>query len=178
MSKFAYLKNRADEFERINERLRNKKATIQEVDYFWNTAIGYKTDMQMHGKADYWQTPRETLISGYGDCEDIAIAKFFMLINYFDAYLVYCAVDGSNKKHMTCIVRERYWLFFKRDRNLDIQHRRIIEEFRFNKKDVYFPDYKNPICEARSITLWADLLVRFYKEERGLNALILQNLKA
>ena len=32
------------------------------------------------GEADYWATPRETLGRGRGDCEDIAIAKYFGLL--------------------------------------------------------------------------------------------------
>ncbi|GAB4360856.1 MAG: hypothetical protein Kow0073_20240 [Immundisolibacter sp.] len=32
------------------------------------------------GRADYWATPVEFLISGGGDCEDFAIAKYFTLL--------------------------------------------------------------------------------------------------
>jgi len=31
-------------------------------------------------KEDYWASPREFLITGYGDCEDYAIIKYFTLL--------------------------------------------------------------------------------------------------
>jgi predicted transglutaminase-like cysteine proteinase len=40
-----------------------------------NDRIGYRHD----GSADRWQTPTETLSLALGDCEDFAIAKFFVL---------------------------------------------------------------------------------------------------
>lgn len=36
-------------------------------------------DMRAWGKEDYWATPSELLRTGSGDCEDIAIAKYFSL---------------------------------------------------------------------------------------------------
>lgn len=34
----------------------------------------------MQKQEDYWATPKEFLITGYGDCEDYVIIKYFTLI--------------------------------------------------------------------------------------------------
>jgi predicted transglutaminase-like cysteine proteinase len=51
---------------------------------FWNRRVKYLSDKKLNELAlptdkDYWQTPKETLLRGFGDCEDFAIAKFFTL---------------------------------------------------------------------------------------------------
>lgn len=43
--------------------------------------IQYVEDLVLWGKSDYWATPVETLTKQQGDCEDIAIAKYFSLLN-------------------------------------------------------------------------------------------------
>jgi predicted transglutaminase-like cysteine proteinase len=53
---------------------------IGQVNAMFNT-LQYRTDMEMHGVADYWDTPREFVERGAGDCEDFAIAKYFMLLD-------------------------------------------------------------------------------------------------
>ena len=52
---------------------------IGQVNAMFNT-MQYRTDMEMHGISDYWDTPQEFVERGAGDCEDFAIAKYFMLI--------------------------------------------------------------------------------------------------
>ncbi len=44
-----------------------------------NQLIDYTPDLELCGRRDCWQTPAETLASGRGDCEDYAIAKYFLL---------------------------------------------------------------------------------------------------
>ena len=44
-----------------------------------NQRVAYADDIEQFG-ADLWLTPLETLALGHGDCEDIAIAKFFLLL--------------------------------------------------------------------------------------------------
>ncbi len=36
--------------------------------------------MTNNNKSDYWETPKEFLTCGYGDCEDYAIIKYFTLL--------------------------------------------------------------------------------------------------
>lgn len=55
-------------------------ARLESVNRFINRSIVYTEDQQLWGSADYWATPLETLGQGRGDCEDIAIAKYFSLL--------------------------------------------------------------------------------------------------
>jgi predicted transglutaminase-like cysteine proteinase len=52
---------------------------LQTVNAAVNHAIIYTTDKNQYGVEDYWALARETLASGRGDCEDIAILKIWML---------------------------------------------------------------------------------------------------
>lgn len=49
------------------------------VNHHVNQMVDYTPDLALCGGRDCWQTPAETLASGRGDCEDYAIAKFFLL---------------------------------------------------------------------------------------------------
>ncbi|NVK34336.1 MAG: transglutaminase-like cysteine peptidase [Rhodobacteraceae bacterium] len=44
-----------------------------------NRMIAYKEDIQVWRKAEYWASPKETLVKGAGDCEDYAILKYWTL---------------------------------------------------------------------------------------------------
>ncbi|MHA2717904.1 transglutaminase-like cysteine peptidase [Vibrio owensii] len=43
-------------------------------------SIDYKSDLELWGESEYWATPAELLDKAQGDCEDVAIAKYFLLI--------------------------------------------------------------------------------------------------
>ncbi|MFV8458864.1 transglutaminase-like cysteine peptidase [Vibrio owensii] len=43
--------------------------------------VSYMSDSTLWGISDYWATPEELLTLYKGDCEDIAIAKYFSLID-------------------------------------------------------------------------------------------------
>jgi predicted transglutaminase-like cysteine proteinase len=52
---------------------------LQRINDFFNNAIRFEDDLSIWGEEDYWATPLETIGMGRGDCEDIAIAKYFAL---------------------------------------------------------------------------------------------------
>lgn len=52
---------------------------IERVNLFVNRRVSFVSDTVAWGQADYWSTPLETLSRGLGDCEDYAIAKYFIL---------------------------------------------------------------------------------------------------
>lgn len=49
---------------------------LHEINTFFNNTIRYLSDQQQHGVKDHWQSQKETLQSGQGDCEDYALAKY------------------------------------------------------------------------------------------------------
>ncbi len=53
-------------------------ALINAVNGFLNR-LRFVDDQAHWGEADYWATPAESVGSGGADCEDFAIAKFFLL---------------------------------------------------------------------------------------------------
>lgn len=53
---------------------------ILKINSFVNNTIKYKSDKQNYGLKDYWAKPNEVLKKKSGDCEDIAILKYSLLI--------------------------------------------------------------------------------------------------
>ena len=53
---------------------------LKQVNDFFNQNIEFKDDLIVWLKNDYWATPIEVLVKGSGDCEDLAIAKYFTLV--------------------------------------------------------------------------------------------------
>ena len=68
---------------------------------FYNRII-YTQDMTLWGQKDYWATPEEVLRRFKGDCEDIAIAKYFSLLRQGmpseRLRLVYLLLPSTNPK--------------------------------------------------------------------------------
>lgn len=56
-----------------------RDAKVKLINSFVNGTIRYGTDRDIYGVADHWATLAETFARGRGDCEDIAIAKMWML---------------------------------------------------------------------------------------------------
>ena len=54
-------------------------ARLQAINDFFNRRIVFRDDLQVWGQIDYWASPFEMLGKGEGDCEDLALAKYFSL---------------------------------------------------------------------------------------------------
>jgi len=68
-----------------------------------NFAITPVTDIQNYGKTDYWALPRR----GRGDCEDIALEKYLMLLDAgVDArdLSIAIALDGRRQNHAVLVL--------------------------------------------------------------------------
>lgn len=57
----------------------SKKEQLAKVNSYLNQLLS-KPDNNNHKTTDYWETPKEFLKIGYGDCEDYAIIKYFTLL--------------------------------------------------------------------------------------------------
>lgn len=53
---------------------------LEAVNLFFNF-LEYRSDLSHWGVKDYWATPLEFVVSGAGDCEDFATAKYFTLLD-------------------------------------------------------------------------------------------------
>ncbi len=72
------------------------QATIRAINNGINSAVTYKSDLAQYGVPDQWTAPLATLKSGFGDCEDYAIAK----------YVAFLQAGFSNKDLRILLVRD------------------------------------------------------------------------
>lgn len=76
---------------------------LRAINRFFNQ-IPYRTDPQLFGVKDYWQTPLEFLGRFGGDCEDYVIAKYFVLrqlgIEEDRLFLTYVRATRQRAAHM------------------------------------------------------------------------------
>jgi predicted transglutaminase-like cysteine proteinase len=61
-------------------RARNGRARIGVINRAINLAIRPMSDFAQWGVTDHWSSPLETFLTGRGDCEDYAIAKYIALV--------------------------------------------------------------------------------------------------
>jgi len=52
---------------------------LELVNQFFNNRIRYDLDSNVWGVKEYWATPDELIEKGVGDCDDYALAKYFIL---------------------------------------------------------------------------------------------------
>jgi predicted transglutaminase-like cysteine proteinase len=97
----------------IDEKLRLVNDTMNNLPWI--------ADKKHWNKADYWATPMETLATFGGDCEDIAIAKWMMLLHLGipneKLRLVYVKVKATGENHMILAYVDRVDL--PREKRLD-----------------------------------------------------------
>lgn len=83
---------------------------IHLANQFFNRQVGYRSDAEHWQKNDYWATPVETLGSGFGDCEDYALAKYFSLramgVADEKLRLMYVRALSVNEPHMVLVYFE------------------------------------------------------------------------
>jgi hypothetical protein len=66
-----------------------KNNTWEDLDKISNFAIRYRSDNLLFNKAEYWQTPAESLKKGHGDCEDWAVTTLSLMRAYNDSINCY-----------------------------------------------------------------------------------------
>ena len=94
------------EREKINRLELTGLKTYSEISNWLKKHIVYREEFESHGQADYWQTPRETIALGYGDCEDFAfLAQAFLReINVDSSVYGITYVKGDKKlNHALCL---------------------------------------------------------------------------
>ena len=100
------------------------QARLHFVNSVWNS-LRYASDRELYGKEDYWATPAETASRGAGDCEDLAIAKYYTLRDLGQAAdslrLMLVSLHGTGEPHMLVCVRGK-----GEARCLDNRYRRLL----------------------------------------------------
>ena len=56
-----------------------ERAKLTRINDFINKRIRFEDDQSIWNTSEYWATPLETIGQGRGDCEDLAIIKYFTL---------------------------------------------------------------------------------------------------
>jgi predicted transglutaminase-like cysteine proteinase len=76
-----YAKRRLISWQKLTTENKNldEKKKLEAVNLFFNL-LQYEKDVDHWGVADHWATPLEFVVSGAGDCEDFAVAKYFALL--------------------------------------------------------------------------------------------------
>ena len=130
----------------------------------------YLTDKENYGQVDYWATPKEFYSNSRGDCEDYAIAKYFMLrkqgIPAYRLRLAVGRIDDGDSVHAVLLV------IYKDVYVLDniVQRVTPLKEYidfdmmyTFNEQGVYFRDLIGKVSTAY-LPKWHSVITRV---ERG-----------
>ena len=94
---------------------RGGRERLDAVNRAVNEAIRYQSDAQQFGEADRWLAPLASFASGFGDCEDYVIAKYFALreagFPLVDLRLVLVRDRKARDDHAVLAAREDgHWL--------------------------------------------------------------------
>lgn len=154
--------------------LASENAQLRSVNDYINTVPWY--DDQVHwGQVDYWATPAETVASHGGDCEDFAIAKYFMLkelgVPIERLRITYVRAGKVNQPHMVLA----YYASPGGEPlildNLDARVRPASERadlvpvYSFNDDDVVMVK-SNQKGSASTIRAWQSVIDRLEREAR------------
>ncbi len=168
LKKFADLKKEVKSFELIKK--------LSHINTFINKSFP-EFDNNSYEIDDYWATPKEFLISGHGDCEDYAIAKYFTLlelgIKKENLYLSIVQVKNERGLHMILLYSENrnsspLVLDNLSFRVIPLNKRTdLIPKVAFNEIDSYTLDnnkfIKKVNIDWQGDNKWEKLLNRVYK---------------
>ena len=80
------------------------KTPEQIAHYMWRN-FRFETDRAHFGRDEYWQSPKETLASKKGDCEDFALfAQTLLRMNGRTAFLL--NIHGSHYSHTIAVFKD------------------------------------------------------------------------
>lgn len=122
-------------------------ALVAGINAWVNATITFTPDT-----LDTWQTPKQTFERGAGDCEDIAIAKYFALRNSgvpaSDLRLAYFTNNG--RPHVALLARGML---------LDVKEKVLVAEeapvYEFNEEGLYVKGETYPID---NMSKWKNVL--------------------
>jgi len=170
-------KNRANDYQETISSYKNlsKKKQLSKVNFYLNQLLPQYDDI-MQNQEDYWATPKEFLVAGYGDCEDYVIIKYFTLIKLgFDKNKLYLTtvyekyiggyhmvLSYFDKKGASPLILDN--LSF---RILRLNIRKDLKADTFiNENGVYKIDKNNKLTKVQNHSYKFEELLRKIKKER------------
>lgn len=107
----SFILKRLEKYEEIKTEAKNLDINkkLSQINFFINGTLP-GLDQHSFGINEYWMTPKEFFIKGYGDCEDYAIAKYFTLLELGvkkeNLYFAIVDVKGTSGSHMVLLYVE------------------------------------------------------------------------
>ena len=173
--------NRAKEIFVKLKLFKNKRdiSKVKSVNDIINQNIKYLSDEVNWNTNDYWSTPFELIGNGYGDCEDYAIAKFFLLLKMGipkeKLKIVYARQLEVDKPHMVLAYHESenniYILDNYDKRLLKINQRKdLIPIYSFNSKSIWITNINKKdkkVVNHSGLSKFEDLIVRIKNQKNS-----------
>lgn len=173
-------KNRILDYQKSIENFKYYPKTEQllKVNLYLNQLLPQYDDV-IQKKSDYWATPKEFLTTGFGDCEDYAIIKYFTLLKLgFDADNLFLTTVRENKRRGYHMVLSYFYKGSKPPlildnlsfRVLDLNTRNdlIVDTF-INSTGIYKINKNNRLLKVQGKSKkFQDLLTRVKKESNVL----------
>jgi predicted transglutaminase-like cysteine proteinase len=143
--------------------------TLEEINIWVNHNISYVNDATLYDKEDYWASPLETLKREAGDCEDIAILKYFTMLKAgFDMQktwlgYVFLLQRGCKIPHVVLYSKSNVY-----DNLINIvlplsSRKDLVPVFFFNDDGLYINEKK--VADVDKLPLWKELLNRSKREK-------------
>lgn len=144
------------------------QAKVAAVNRFFNGQIQYRSDEEVYGQLEYWATSQETLLKGFGDCDDYAIAKFQTLrklgLPSNQLRLVH-VVTSAKQQHLVLVYnpepRRGYVLDNLTDEIIATGQRMDLTPiYSFNDQWIWTGKSNKPLRASSSLKRWSDVQSR------------------
>ena len=159
-----------------SEKLTVERERLAVVNTYLNR-IRFVSDAEHWGVEDYWATPAESVASNGGDCEDFAIAKYFLLkelgVPQAKLRIVYVKAIKLNQAHMvlayypTPSAEPLILDNLEATVRLASQRTDLVPVYSFNDEEVWI-ESRGRAGSPRQIRNWTSLLDRLDREARTL----------
>lgn len=152
---------------------------IELINRFFNRFANV-SDQRVWGKSEFWATPKELLTAMAGDCEDIAVAKYFALINSgIDEHQLHLA-HVKAYIHGHTAIQEHLVLLYRQDNQTELVldnltdtikplplRQDLVHLYSFNRYGVWNRHNRATITQynsSRVLANWRTMLARFDRQ--------------
>ncbi|PSS48127.1 transglutaminase [Enterobacter sp. FS01] len=155
--------------------------TLKQVNQFFNARMAFRDDIVVWKQQDYWATPIEFLRKGAGDCEDLALAKYFTLremgVPANQLRITYVKALELNQAHMVVTWYSTPTAIPLVLDNLKTailpatQRTDLLPVYAFNGEGLWLPQSggNKRVGDSKRLSRWQDLLTRMRAEGFEIN---------